>query len=130
MYDFIIPILTLLAGGGLGWIFTLTATRKKADAEAMASVQDVYQQAIDDINGYCNTLRNDRNELRADRDEMRMKNKELEKKVEALQGEINAVNKEMSILRRDVDALRPFLCSRPTCDRRIFFDFSKEEDKP
>ncbi len=126
MQDYIIPILTLLAGGGFGWLLTIKATKKKADAEAMASVQDVYQQTIDDLNKYCNDLRTDRNNLRADRDEMRRKNKELEEKVQAQQDEILEVKKEMSRLRREVDSLRPFLCSRPNCDKRMSMDFCKE----
>ena len=118
--------MTLLAGGGFGWLLTIKATKKKADAEAMASVQDVYQQTIEDLNKYCNDLRTDRNNLRADRDEMRRKNQELEDKVQAQQDEILEVKKEMSRLRREVDSLRPFLCSRPNCDRRMLMSFSKE----
>lgn len=126
MQEYIIPILTLLAGGGCGWLLTIKATKKKADAEAMASVQDVYQQTIDDLNKYCNDLRTDRNNLRADRDEMRRKNQELEDKVHAQQDEIEEVKKDMSRLRREVDSMRPFICSRPSCDKRMFIDFSKE----
>ena len=40
--------------------------------------------------------------------------------------EIMEVKKEMSRLRREVDAMRPFICSRPSCDKRMFIDFSKE----
>ena len=120
MQEFIIPILTLLAGGGLGWIVTIKSTKKKADAEAMASVQDVYQQTIEDLNKYCNDLRTDRNNLRADRDEMRLK-------IQAQQEEILEVKKEMSRLRKEVDSMRPFLCSRPNCDRRMLIGFSKED---
>lgn len=119
--------MTLLAGGGFGWLLTIKATKKKAEAEAMASVQDVYQKTINDLNGYCDTLRKDRNELQADRDEMRRKNQELEEKVQAQQDEILEVKKEMSRLRREVDGLRPFLCSRPNCDKRMYMDFCKEE---
>lgn len=126
MKDYIIPILTLLAGGGFGWLLTIKATKKKAEAEAMASVQDVYQKTINDLNGYCDTLRKDRNELQADRDEMRRKNQELEDKVQAQQDEILEVKKEMSRLRREVDSLRPFLCSRPNCDKRMYMEFCKE----
>ena len=129
MQEFIIPILTLLAGGGLGWIVTIKSTKKKADAEAMASVQDVYQQTIEDLNTYCKDLRADRNNLRADRDEMRRKNQELEDKVHAQQDEIEEVKKDMSRLRREVDSMRPFLCSRPNCDRRMLINFSKEEEQ-
>lgn len=127
MQEYIIPILTLLAGGGCGWLLTIKATKKKAEADAMASVQDVYQKTINDLNGYCDTLRKDRNELQADRDEMRRKNKELEDKVHAQQDEIEEVKKDMSRLRREVDSMRPFLCSRPNCDRRMLINFSKEE---
>ena len=119
MQDYIIPILTLLAGGGLGWIFTITATRKKADAEAMASVQAVYQQTIDDLNKYCNDLRADRNNLRADRDEMRKKNMELERKVQAQEKEILEMKEEMLRLKEEIAAMKG--------DRYLSTDFSKED---
>ena len=119
MAEYIIPIISLLAGGGLGWIFTLTATRKKADAEAMASVQDVYQQAINDLNGYCDTLRKDRNELRADRDEMRLKNKELEEKVEGLQKDIQNLRIEIANCEAMIKGLTPRTCYVVDCPSRI-----------
>ena len=136
MQDFIIPIISLLAGGGFGWLFTMNASKRKAngeatqtEADAMKSVQDVYQQTIDDLNKYVADLRADRNSLRADRDDMRKRNKELEEKVTSLQDEIQELKKEVARFGRKVDAMRPFLCARIGCGKRTAVSLHDEEGK-
>ena len=47
----------LLYTSGLTWLFTLRYTRKQAEADAMKSVQEVYQELIED-------MKNDRKELK------------------------------------------------------------------
>ena len=42
-------IVSSLCTGGLTWLFTLKYTRKQAEADAMLSVQNVYQQIIEDL---------------------------------------------------------------------------------
>ena len=44
----ITAIITALCTGGLTWLFTLRYTRKQAEADAMKSVQEVYQGLIED----------------------------------------------------------------------------------
>ena len=56
----ITAIITALCTGGLTWLFTLRYTRKQAEADAMKSVQEVYQGLIED-------MKNDRKELRTAR---------------------------------------------------------------
>lgn len=127
MQEFIIPILTLLAGGGLGWIVTIKSTKKKADAEAMASVQDVYQQTIEDLNKYCNDLRSDRNNLRADRDEMRQRNKELEEKIDGLQKDIQKMRMEIANCEEMIKRLTPLSCYVVDCQNRIHAPISESK---
>ena len=45
----ITAIITALCTGGLTWLFTLRYTRKQAEADAMKSVQEVYQELIEDV---------------------------------------------------------------------------------
>ena len=119
MQEYIIPILTLLFGGGFGWLITLRATRKKADADAMKSVQDVYQQTIEDLNNYVNDIRSDRNALRKDRDEMRDENKRLQDKLDKLEQDIRELRNVVARNSRKVDAMRPFVCLKaPNCNMR------------
>lgn len=130
MQEYVIPILTLLCGGGLGWLFTLRATRKKADADAMKCVQDVYQQTIDDLNKYVSDIRTDRNALRKDRDEMRDENKRLQDKLDKLENDIRDLRNVVARNSRKVDAMRPLVCLKaPTCTMRADINIVTEEEQ-
>lgn len=129
MQEYIIPILTLLCGGGLGWLATLRATRKKADADAMKSVQDVYQQTIEDLNNYVNDMRTDRNALRKDRDEMRDENKRLQDKLDRLEADVRDLRNNVARNSRKVDAMRPFVCLKaPSCSMRTDTELVVNDD--
>ena len=120
------PILTLIFGGGFGWLFTWRATRKKADADAMKSVQDVYQQTIDDLNKYVNDIRTDRNALRKDRDE----NKRLQDKLDKLENDVRDLRNVVARNSRKVDAMRPLVCLKaPTCNLRADINIVTEEEQ-
>lgn len=134
MQEYIIPILTLLCGGGFGWLITLRATRKKADADAMKAVQDVYQQTIEDLNNYVNDIRTDRNALRKDRDEMRDENKRLQDKLDKLEADVRDLRNVVARNSRKVDAMRPFVCLKaPNCSMRtdinVVIDNEAEESQ-
>lgn len=73
--NIIIPIITLVIGGGATWIFTIKYTRRQAEAEAMEHFQTVYQGLIKD-------LQDDRAELRNRIGTMENKIKSLELVVE------------------------------------------------
>ncbi len=110
--EIIIPVLTLLCGGGFGWLFTMRATRKKADADAMKAVQEVYQQTIAD-------LQSNITEVRRDRDEMREEKKQLQSKLDKLEDDIRDLRNAVARNGRKVDAMRPFLCGKVDCTLRI-----------
>ena len=130
MQEYVMPILTLIFGGGFGWLFTWRATRKKADADAMKSVQDVYQQTIDDLNKYVNDIRTDRNALRKDRDEMRDENKRLQDKLDRLENDIRDLRNVVARNSRKVDAMRPLVCLKaPTCTMRADINIVTEEEQ-
>ena len=45
----ITTVISSICTGGITWLFTLKYTRKQAEADAMLSVQNVYQQIIEDL---------------------------------------------------------------------------------
>lgn len=73
--NIIIPIITLIMGGGATWVFTIKYTRRQAEATAMEHFQTVYQGLIKD-------LQDDRAELRKEIGDMREKINSLELIVE------------------------------------------------
>lgn len=66
----ITAVVTAFCTGGLTWLFTLRYTRKQAEADAMKSVQEVYQKLIED-------LKSDRQDLKKRFDELDNKYKEV-----------------------------------------------------
>lgn len=90
-------LITAVTSGGLGWVFTARWTRKQAQADAMRSVQEVYQEMIDD--------------LRKDRQSLKMKVEELERQVAVLESEVrkNALA---------LNAMKPFVCYVENCPNR------------
>ena len=116
---FILGILGLLVGGGISWIFTVKAIKRKADGESQLvvadswkSVQDVYQQTIEDLNKYCEDIRKDRNNLREERDQHKQETENMRKAI-ARQG-------------RKIEALSPFLCGVVGCINRTKVELKEE----
>lgn len=132
----IIPFATLLLGGGLGWIFSIKAEKKKAEgeasqtnAEAAKSWQDVYQQTVEDLQKYCNDIRADRDHLRTDRNELRRENEELRKKWKVMEDEIQELRQQVARNQRMVESMRPFLCGKVGCLERMTIELNQKEDK-
>ena len=67
----ITTVISSICTGGITWLFTLKYTRKQAEADAMLSVQNVYQQIIED-------LKTDRVELKENIKELALKVSENE----------------------------------------------------
>ena len=133
----IVSIVTLLLGGSIGWLFTIRAMRRKADGEAQQvvadswkSVQDVYQQTIADLNGYCEDIRKDRNQLRADRDQHREENARLREKYIDMEEQIMELKKIVARQGRKIEALTPFLCGVVGCLNRSKVEIMEDADIP
>ncbi len=77
----ITAIITALCTGGLTWLFTLRYTRKQAEADAMKSVQEVYQELIED-------MKNDRKELKQRIDDVESQYRELQQKCNEMEKDI------------------------------------------
>ena len=58
------PLITLILGGGIVWIFTIKYTRKQAEADAMQHFQTVYQGLISDLKEDRTSLREEVSELK------------------------------------------------------------------
>lgn len=128
---FILGLLGLVTGGGLTWLFTINAAKRKANGEATQvevdawkSMQDVYQQTIADLNKYCEDIRIDRTHLREDRDLLRRSNDELQSKLQTMEDEILDLKRTVAKQGRKIEALLPFTCAVVGCTNRTNVDVS------
>lgn len=128
---FILGFLGLITGGGLTWLFTINAAKRKANGEAAQvevdawkSMQDVYQQTIADLNKYCEDIRIDRTHLREDRDLLRQSNDELQSKLQTMEDEILDLKRTVAKQGRKIEALLPFTCAAVGCTNRTNVDVS------
>lgn len=115
-YGIISTIITAFLGGG--WFIYYKANKRKADAEAThseaegwKSMQDLYQQTIEDFKVYSEDMRTERTVLKQENSEMRDRYKKLD-------DEIIQLKRRLSRQGRKIDALSPFLCSVVGCLNR------------
>lgn len=113
----ITAIITALCTGGLTWLFTLRYTRKQAEADAMKSVQEVYQGLIGD-------MKNDRKELKNAYQEQKKRFDEADNKYKEVLQKCNEMEKAIKQNARVMDTMKPFLCGVKNCPNRksITFD--------
>lgn len=124
----------ITGSGGVAGIVAWRANRRKAEgeatqteADAMKSVQDVYQQTISDLQEYNKQLRSDRDHLRQDRNEMRRENDELRKRQNELDEKVRQLENDVARNGRIVALLRPFLCGSLNCHERTKVDLGGSE---
>ena len=116
VFEIVAPILTLVAGGG--WFLTYRAYKRGAngeatqkEAEGWKSIQDLYQQTIEDFKTYSNDMRQERTVLKQE-------NREMREKYNQIVEEILSLKKQLSRQGRKIEALTPFLCSVVGCKNR------------
>jgi hypothetical protein len=105
-------LLTFLLGGGLlssiTGVITLKYTKKQAEAKALSSVQDVYQELIAD--------------LRADKEAMKKEKIESETKwtyrIEKLESNQLSQDKKIAENEKEIADLKRFKCVNLTCNNR------------
>lgn len=129
MEEIIKYALTLMCGGGLGWLINWKANRRKAngeaiqvEAEALKQVQDYYQQAISDQQDYITKQAELRNQLIAEYDGVRRENGELRKRQDDMDEKIRNLTEEVSQNSMIITKMRPLLCGRIGCQQRIGAD--------
>lgn len=98
-------IVSSLCTGGLTWLFTLKYTRKQAEADAMLSVQNVYQQIIED--------------LKTDRVELKENIKTLKERDDQKERDIRDLTQKVKENEREIKSMKPNLCGRKDCTQRI-----------
>lgn len=111
----IIALITAAVTLGTGIPLTVRATRAKANAEAMQTVQDVYKQALDDL----------REEKNRQRQEYQQEIGALKSEVSDLRSAKDEQNRQLTQNTRDIKRLtdelerqRPWICYAE-CPKRI-----------
>lgn len=124
--DWLLGLAGIIFGGGVSWLVFFRASKKKAEGEALQvgadafkSVQDVYQQTVADLKSayddrmrYIQELKDDRRQLLQEREELRDRIDKTDAMVRTLQDEVSKNS-------RAVEALRPFVCGRLDCAKRV-----------
>lgn len=117
--EVLIIIVTSLASGGLVWVFTLKYTRQQAKADAMKSMQDIYQELIAD--------------LKSELTETSAENKQLKEQITLLLTEqeserverrhmlekLGSVETKAAANSKNISKLLPMACGRTDCNKRI-----------
>ena len=91
--------------------------RWQAEADAMKSVQEVYQELIED-------MKNDRKELKNAYQEQKKRFDEVDNKYKEVLQKCNEMEKAIKQNARVMDTMKPFLCGVKNCPNRksITFD--------
>ncbi|MFT3753678.1 MAG: hypothetical protein QM800_12670 [Paludibacter sp.] len=103
--QWIITVVSILFSGGLGGFITLKFTKQKAQADAMASVQDVYQETITDLRTDKTLLKEERDQARAD--------------FTALAQTVEQNTKDIEAMKREKEEMKPNLCFNKKCPTRV-----------
>lgn len=135
MTEILIALISALTGGGLTGLIYWRANQRKAEgeatqteADAMKSIQDVYQQALEDQNKYIAQLRETRDHLVNDREEMRRENNELRKRLNETDQKVLKLERDVTRNSQMVESLRHLLCGRPDCRDRILLELGISKD--
>ncbi len=107
-------VVTLLSGGGLGWVFTIKSLKRQQEADAMKSAQEVYRGVIEDLN-------QERGRLQGTIERMEAENQERSAK-------LAGVERELTLIRRQLSWMKPLLCGVKDCEKRKPINL-KEEDE-
>ncbi len=113
LVNIILPcVASLLAGGGISWIFTIRYTRKQEEANATKTSQEIYQALITDLNS-------DRARLIEEKDQLRGELAETQRQVKRLDQRSNTMQNQMQLVNRKLNEVLPLTCSfAPTCEKK------------
>ena len=107
-------VVTLLSGGGLGWVFTIKSLKRQQEADAMKSAQEVYRGVIEDLNA-------ERGRLQGTIERMEAENQERSAK-------LAGVERQLSVIKRQLSGMKPLLCGVKDCERRKPINLKKEDE--
>lgn len=135
--NIILNILTLLGGGGLGWLVTARWERKKAKGEASQQEavaakewQEVYTKALQDSNDLNDELRKDRQRLIEENEKILAKFREYDEKLHEYEQELSNIKKahekEVADMKKvmldnslKLQKVLPFVCQMVSCPNRV-----------
>ena len=92
-------VVTLLSGGGLGWVFTIKSLKR---------------HVIEDLN-------TERNRLQGTIERMEADNKERSAK-------LAGVERELTVIRRQLSWMKPLLCGVKDCEKRKPINLKDDEE--
>ena len=99
----------LSTGGGIGYVITLKSVKKKASAEAMTAVQDVYQETITD--------------LREDKKILKEENAILRERLSLYEKQLQQISEDVARLKNAEASLKYKIekqgCGKKGCKQRI-----------
>lgn len=131
--EFVLAIATLVLG--TGWLFTYRAYKRKnegeatqAEADGWSKVQEVYKRTIDDLNGICDEIREDRNSVIEKNKQLAQVNDELRLRYNSMEDQIIELKKELARQDRKIEALTPLLCGKVGCLKRVQVDIRDAEE--
>lgn len=131
--EFVLAIATLVLG--TGWLFTYRAYKRKnegeatqAEADGWNKVQEVYKRTIDDLNGICEEIRNDRDSVMEKNKDLVKLNDELRQRYVSMENQIMELKKELSRQEQKIEALTPLLCAKVGCLKRTKVDLHEDEE--
>lgn len=107
-------VVTLLSGGGLGWMFTIKSLKRQQEADAMKSAQEVYRGVIEDLN-------NERGRLQGTIERMEAENQERSQKLAMME-------RQVTVIRRQLSGMKPLLCGVKDCEKRKPINLKKEDE--
>ena len=109
----LLPI--LLGSGDLGALVTWKYQGKKASAEAMKEVQDVYQQTIADLKEEKERIKTD---AIAEREELKKEIANLKERLDKQEEEGTRIKEQIQRNLRIVRGLLPITCTNTECKKR------------
>lgn len=107
-------LVTLVSGGGLGWVFTIRSQKRQQDADAMKSAQEVYRGVIEDLNAERERLKGTIERMAAENDERSAK--------------LAGVERQLSVIKRQLSGMKPLLCGVKDCERRKPINLKSEDE--
>lgn len=104
-------LVTAIASGSISWVTTVKWTRQQAKSDAMKSVQDVYQELMED-------LKKDRDAQREENERLTAKIQEYGKRFDELERKCKENERRYLEQEKRLRAMRPLLCSVVSCPNR------------
>ena len=107
-------VVTLLSGGGLGWLFTIKSEKRRQEADAMKSAQEVYRGVIEDLN--------------QERGRLQETIHRLEHEGKAQSQKLSAMERQLTVIKRQLSWMKPLLCGVKSCPNRKPINLKKDEE--